>query len=161
MALAQPPLSLRKVRVLFHILDSVKGKFERLIERMLNSVCWFCKFNPALASIAFYVLCTGAWFILWIAMRFLFLYFATRNRVLEVVIHVMEGLNEHVLLHCSFSTVCLPCLWDSSYCWERFILISMLIATAPHLIQTRWALCCAAPRWSERCPKASTGVWED
>jgi len=95
MALAQPPLSVRKVQALFHFLDSARDKFERLTECMLNGVRAFSKFNPALASIAIYALCTGAGFFLWIAMRFLDL--AAGTRVLEVAIHVMEGLNEHVL----------------------------------------------------------------
>jgi len=98
MALAQPPespLSVRKVQTLFHFLDSAKGKFERLTVRMLNGVRAFFKLNPALALIATYALCTGAGFILWIAMGFLDL--AAGTSVLEAAIHVMEGLNEHVL----------------------------------------------------------------
>jgi len=98
MALAQPPespLSVRKVQTLFHFLDSAKGKFERLTVRMLNGVRAFSKLNPALALIATYALCTGAGFILWIAMGFLDL--AAGTSVLEAAIHVMEGLNEHVL----------------------------------------------------------------
>jgi len=98
MALAEPPqspLSARKVQTLFHFLDSAKGKFERLTVRMLNGVRAFSKLNPALALIATYALCTGAGFILWIAMGFLDL--AAGTSVLEAAIHVMEGLNEHVL----------------------------------------------------------------
>nr|ABK26878.1 unknown [Picea sitchensis] len=62
---------------------------------MLNGVRAFSKLNPALALIAIYALCTGAGFILWIAMGFLDL--AAGTRVLVAAIHVMEGLNEHVL----------------------------------------------------------------
>jgi hypothetical protein len=95
MALAQPPLSVRKVQALFHFLDSAKVKFERLTVRMLNGVRAFSKLNPALASIAIYAICTGAGFILWIAMGFLDL--AAGTRVLEAAIYATEGLNEHVL----------------------------------------------------------------
>jgi len=97
MALAsvEPTLSVLKVQTLFQYFDSAKSKFEGLTLHMLNGVCPFSKLNPALASIAIYALCTGAGFMMWIAMGFLDL--AAGTRVLEAAIHLMEGLNERVL----------------------------------------------------------------
>jgi len=95
MALAEPPLSVRRVQALFHYLDAAKSKIERLTVRMVNGIRAFSKLNPALASIAIYALCTVAGFIMWIAMGFLDL--AAGTRVLDAAIHVTEGLNEHVL----------------------------------------------------------------
>jgi len=95
MALSEPSLSVRKVQALFHFLESVKSKFQRLTVRMLNGVRAFSKLNPLLGSIAIYALCMGSGFILWIAMSFLDL--AVGTHVLETLIIVMEGLNEHVL----------------------------------------------------------------
>jgi len=95
MALAEPALSVRKVEALFHFWDSAKSKFQRLRLHMLNCVRAFSKLNPVLASIAIYALCTGAGFILLMAMGFLDL--AAGTHVLEALLIVMEGLNEHVL----------------------------------------------------------------
>ena len=62
---------------------------------MLNGTRVLSKLNPVLASIAGYAVCTGAGFILWIAMGFLDL--AVGTHVLEAFFIVMERLNEHVL----------------------------------------------------------------
>ena len=69
--------------------------FECLTTRMLNGAHVLSKLNPVLASISIYALCTGAGFILWIAMGFLDL--AVGTHVLEAFFIVMERLNEHVL----------------------------------------------------------------
>jgi len=68
---------------------------ERLTGRILNVIRALSRLNPPLASIAIYGLCTVAGFVIWIAMGFLDL--AAGTRVLDAVIHVTEGLNEHVL----------------------------------------------------------------
>lgn len=95
MALAQPRVSVGELQALFHYLDSAKSKIERLTVHMFNGTRVFSKLNPAFASIAIYALCTGAGFIMWIAMSFLDL--AAGTRVVDSAIHVTEVLNEHVL----------------------------------------------------------------
>jgi len=96
MALAELPSLVRTVQLLFlTYLDSVERKFERFAGYMVNWVIPFSKLNPVLVSIAIYVLCTGAGFILCIAMGFLDL--AAGTHVLEALLLVMEGLNDHVL----------------------------------------------------------------
>lgn len=91
--MAEPSLSERSV--LFQYLDCVGSKFGHLAVRMMNGVTAFSKLNPALALIKIDVFCMGAGFIVWVVMAFLDL--AAGTQLLETVVHVMEGLNEHVL----------------------------------------------------------------
>jgi hypothetical protein len=94
-AMAEPPLSVRKARLLIHYLDSVKRKFKHLAVCILNGISAFFKLNPAWASMVIYAFCTGTGFMMWIVMGFLDL--AAGSHVLETVMDVMKGLNEHVL----------------------------------------------------------------
>jgi len=95
MALAELPPSVRKVQALFHFLHSAKNNFQRLTARMLKGVHTFSKLNPALASVAIYAICTGAGFVMWMAMGFLDL--TAETHFLEALLIVMEGLTESVL----------------------------------------------------------------
>jgi len=83
------------LQALFHFLDSAKSRLENLTVCAINGIRAFSKLNPAWASIAIYALCTGAGFMMWIAMAFLDL--AAGTRVLDAAMNGMDGLNEHVL----------------------------------------------------------------
>nr|ABK26644.1 unknown [Picea sitchensis] len=95
MALSEPPaLSEQKVQALFHYLDCVKSRFQRLAVRLLNIVTAFSELSPASASMVFYVFCVGMGFMMCIVMGFLDL--AAGTHILEAVIDVTGGLNGHV-----------------------------------------------------------------
>jgi len=96
MALEEPPVvSEQKVQALFYYLDSVKSQFVRLAVHLLNGVTAFSELNPALTSMLIYVFFMGMGVMLWIVMGFLDL--AVGTHVLDALLHVMEGLNVHVL----------------------------------------------------------------
>jgi hypothetical protein len=95
MAVSEPPaLSEQKVQALFHYLDCVKSRFQRLAVRLLNIVTAFSELSPASASMVFYVFCVGMGFMMCIVMGFLDL--AAGTHILEAVIDVTGGLNGHV-----------------------------------------------------------------
>lgn len=91
----EPPILVRKVEALFHYLDCLKGKFQRLAVGLMNGANAFSKLNPTLVLIVIYgiliyaVVFMASRFMMWIVMPLLDL--AAGNYVFETL---TGGLNK-------------------------------------------------------------------